>query len=111
MKKATIRSVLLLASLLALALCIGAYWGTHAVSALNGLRSAGPYTHEEEAAFIRSRVALPIVPPEWVSGVELNDMVWIKYEMLARCGLSLAVAAVTICVVSLKCSRKNETGA
>jgi hypothetical protein len=111
MKATTVRTISFSAGLLALAFGLGTYWGTNASVALNGLRSVGPFTHAEEAAFIRSRVSLPIIQPEWVSGVELNEMTWIKYEMLARCGLSLVFSVVTICVVRLKFSRKNETGA
>ena len=71
---------------------LGAKWGGSAGVALSGLRSAGPFTHEEEAAFIRSRVAWPVVPPEWVAGVEANEMAWIKDEMLARWGLTMAAS-------------------
>jgi hypothetical protein len=106
MKNATIRSVLLSASLLAMAFWLGANWSASAGAALNGLRSAGPFTHEEEAAFIRSRVSLPIVPPEWISGVESNELIWIKYEMVARCELTIASVAI-IFTVRFVLRRKN----
>ena len=108
MKTALVRNVLLSAGLVSSAFVLGSYWGLHAVNALNGLRSAGPFTHEEEAAFIRSRILLPIIPPEWVSGVESNELIWIKYEMLARCGLTIAASVAIIFAVRFVLRRKNE---
>jgi hypothetical protein len=108
MKIARIRSVLLSASLLALAFWFGAHWIASAGAALNGLRSVGPYTHEEEAAFIRSRITLPIVPPEWVSGVDSDELTWIKCEMLARLGLTIAASMAVGYVVRRMLGRQNE---
>jgi len=108
MKTALLRNVLSSAGLVSSACALGVYWGLHAGNALNGLRSAGPFTHEGEAAFIRSRVLLPIVPPEWVSGAESNELIWIKYEMLARCGLTIAASVAIIFAVRFVLRRKNE---
>ena len=83
--------------LLALALAVGVYWGLQPVAALNGLRSTRPLSIQEEAEFIRSRVDHPLVPPEWISGSGLEEeMVWLRYEMMARCGLVVAISLATI---------------
>jgi hypothetical protein len=108
LKTALVRNVLLSAGLVSSAFVLGVYWSLHAGNALNGLRSAGPFTHEEEAAFIRSRVLLSVVPPEWVSGVESNELIWIKYEMLARCGLTIAASVAIIFTVRFVLRKKNE---
>ena len=102
------KALSIFAGLMALGLCLGVYWSTHAADALNGLRPAGPFTHEQEAAFIRSRVDWPIVPPEWVSGVELNELVWIKYEMLARCVISMSASVAIILLLRPKLFPKKS---
>ena len=111
MKTTTAKSISVYAGLVVLAFCVGAYWGTYASVSLNGLRSAGPLTHAEEVAFIRSRIDWPVFPPEWVSGIELNELTWIKYEILARCGISISVSVAAIFLWRLILRRKNENGA
>jgi hypothetical protein len=102
MKLRTILTIALLVVALLATLFLGLLWGNESFMSLGGLRDAGPYSREAEIAFIRSRVAHPLVRPEWIAG-EGDDLEW-KWsmnEMKARVGLPVITYIALICVVGV----------
>lgn len=73
---------------------------------LTGVGPAYPRARDTQIAFIRSRVAHPLAPPEWIAVDELEER-WSLYEIAARLGLTLSIVVALPCVLTLAQKRKK----
>jgi hypothetical protein len=110
-----LRTVLIILSLgiaLFASALLGVVWAGQSFMALAGFREAGSYSREAEIAFIRSRVAHPLISPEWIKG-EGDDLEWrwSKSEMKARATLPFLICIATACIVTVRLRRKCPTNA
>jgi hypothetical protein len=107
MKRRSMLTILSMAVALFASILIGVVWQNQSFIALGGLREAGPYPRETEIAFIRSRVAHPLISPEWITG-EGDDLEWrwSKSEMRARLALPVFTCIAAVCIVSVTLNKK-----
>ena len=104
-RSSSLRTVLIAGVAIAL-VAIGAAWSIRAPMSLTGLGLAYPRARDTQIDFIRSRVAHPIVSPEWIA-VDGLEARWIIYEVAARFGLTISVAVALFCMLTWAQKKKD----